>query len=108
LGDRAADRTESGHRLTAAQKHFEAAARASAPVKGSSAKMRSGATDLRGSDRGNPTTKAPHAVSNPRMDKLLNRRYHVGVLTSASLQTLTLAASRDGLIKHAKITCKRS
>ena len=41
-------------------------------------------------------------------EKLLNRRYHAGVLTSASLHTLTLAASRDGLIKRAKITCKRS
>jgi hypothetical protein len=46
---------------------IKAAARAPAPVKGSSGNFRSGTTDLRESDRGPPTTKAPYAVSNPRM-----------------------------------------
>jgi transposase len=68
LGNRAASRTESNQRLNQAARHNPRhrpgrRRRSRDPPP----KCRSSTTDLRGSDRGTPTTKAPNAVPNPRM-----------------------------------------
>ena len=55
-----------------------------------------------------PYDESSACGTQPAHEKRLNRRYHAGVLTSASMQAFTLTASRGGSITRVKITCKRS